>query len=171
MKDIKLLFLATILLISCSENEFEKAIKVKSEIFSAYISQCDTSRQVYLEPPNTAIPLILDKIKESKQISLIYLVDAECSTCIVDFIACSAIINCTNEDIEVYGIVNENQHVVIDYYLDLYQDELSFKIHPNPIVVTKPYPFGNLNNYKNVFLLQGGKVIDNLFFCSGNFIY
>lgn len=163
-KNIILLF--AFLLTSCTcSSEYEEVEKMQK---NAKFLKTFIAEQTYPQNSLLVESDLAGMINSQDELCIVYLVNSECSSCIGDYIRFLQVADCMEMDIHIYGIVNQDQEYVVDYFLDEYQVSNLKNIMVSHIPSKKMFPYGN-HSLKNIFIVEKGVVMKNIGFNNGIF--
>ena len=160
------IMLLPILFIGCQNNKSTKTnkeIRKNAQILNSYI-QTFSFKDSDIEQH----PLLPDSIciPEYDDISIIYLLNSSCSVCIRDFIIFLDTVKKAGIDKEIFAIVNNNDVVLLDYYLSLDNQN---NIYNNLIVIDTgiSYPFGMSHTPPYIYIIYKRSIVTSLSYING----
>ena len=109
------------------------------------------------------------KIKQENGLTIVYLVNSECSTCIGDYIRFLKTVDRIGENLHVYGIINYDHEHIVSYFLDEYHVGQLKNVVVDSILLEEPFPYGN-DRLKNVLILRDGKLLGSIGFADNNLL-
>lgn len=114
----------------------------------------------------------LKRIRKRNGISIVYLINSECSSCIADYIGLlETVKRIKKTDISVYGILNKNHKSLLDHYLDKFDIDTSDGSEVIHVSTESSFPFGNDEPGNNVWLVRNGNLIKKITFSNNSFIF
>ena len=133
MERIRILLLIFFILVSCSSRqENERSLEKRVKIMMKSLD-----------------------IPSDENKTLLYLLDASCSSCIADVIEFLTIYEKCNTTMQCRIFVDENHRYVFDYYLDEFNDILSgLPIGVKIIETPEAYPFGYDNKGYDLWIVD-----------------